>query len=249
MGRSKTLFSNILSAGIFSAGVLGAGLAASGCGVDRDQATSAGALTGPLAPPEKPPVAVEDFFEIGEATSAVLDVLANDYDQENETLTLLSVEAALGGASVEDNQVFYEPARFNGLDTLTYRVGAGADVTQGIAIVDVDHPYSERLIKANPDTFIVESANPQPLPVLSNDVSLSNDFNGSLYDYTQPEIGFLTVVEGALVYTPDPDRVDNFRTRFFYTVAVEDEERGGRYYSRTQVILTSHYRQYLPLVD
>ncbi|WP_345984863.1 tandem-95 repeat protein [Sulfurimonas sp. HSL-1656] len=77
---------------------------------------------------EYAPVAVADNLNLDEDTNATLNVLANDTDQNGDTLFVTAVSAAGHGAAVinPDGTVTYTPAaNYNGPDSFTYTVGDG----------------------------------------------------------------------------------------------------------------------------
>ncbi len=57
------------------------------------------------------PVAVDDSYTAYDWLAKHYDVLANDSDSDNEVLTLLSVSAEIGDASIKSNQLVYTPVQ------------------------------------------------------------------------------------------------------------------------------------------
>ena len=84
-----------------------------------------------------PPSPVDDNIVIDEDTSMTIDVLSNDTDTEDDTLTITSVTQGNNGAVVNNNtDVSYTPILdFNGADTFTYTVSDG---NGGITIATVN---------------------------------------------------------------------------------------------------------------
>jgi subtilase family protein/Big-like domain-containing protein len=85
------------------------------------------------------PVASNDSTTTEEDTSVIINVLANDSDAENDTLTITSVSQGTNG-SVTNNtvNVTYEPdLDFNGIDSFTYTVsdGNGGSNTASVTVV------------------------------------------------------------------------------------------------------------------
>ena len=69
------------------------------------------------------PVAVSDVLGVSEdASSVLIDVLANDTDEDNDALTVSAPVSDNGGTvSVVGNQISYQPAAdFHGTETITY---------------------------------------------------------------------------------------------------------------------------------
>lgn len=78
----------------------------------------------------KRPIAVDDAITVDKDGGPVtVDVLANDFDPEGATLTLVSAAAALGTAVAEaDNTVTYTPpAGLSGADTVIYEIADDLD--------------------------------------------------------------------------------------------------------------------------
>ncbi|SFD00157.1 Ig-like domain-containing protein [Pseudoalteromonas denitrificans] len=79
------------------------------------------------------PIAKADTVSVIQGSSAnVIDVLSNDTDIDNDTLTVKSFNyTGTGKISISDNKLVYTPkAGFTGAETLTYQV---TDTNQGIS--------------------------------------------------------------------------------------------------------------------
>ena len=80
------------------------------------------------APPNAAPVAVDDTATTWEGLEVIIDVLSNDTDGDNDSLSVPEVtQPSNGSATVnQDNTVTYTPAQgFAGTDTLIYTVSDG----------------------------------------------------------------------------------------------------------------------------
>jgi hypothetical protein len=79
------------------------------------------------APPNGPPIAVDDATTTAFATPVTIDVLANDSDPDGDPLTIVSVTTPIGGtATIVANQILYQPSRaFSGDDTFAYTINDG----------------------------------------------------------------------------------------------------------------------------
>ena len=88
------------------------------------------------------PVAVSDVLGVSEdASSVLIDVLANDTDVDNDALTVSAPVSDNGGTvSVVGNQISYQPAAdFHGTETITYTLTDGNGGTDtGTVTVTVD---------------------------------------------------------------------------------------------------------------
>ncbi|WP_205597760.1 Ig-like domain-containing protein [Paraferrimonas sp. SM1919] len=69
------------------------------------------------------PVALSDQVNGTDRDSLVVNVLANDYDEDNHSLTLTQATVDIGAVSIIDNQIHYQPVNgFEGTATITYKV-------------------------------------------------------------------------------------------------------------------------------
>ena len=87
-------------------------------------------------------MAMDGIFEANKnGGPVVLDVLANDWDEDGESLTITSVTAAAHGTVavvVGGDSVVYMPARdFVGMDWFTYRVTDGQDAAEATVVIRV----------------------------------------------------------------------------------------------------------------
>ena len=93
------------------------------------------------APTNTAPVANDDSFTVDEDSSATnFNVLNNDTDAENDTLTISSISGISNGgtATISGNVISYQPADgFSGTETFTYVASDGTD-TSNSATVTVD---------------------------------------------------------------------------------------------------------------
>lgn len=77
--------------------------------------------------PNTAPVAVSDSVTMSSKTSVTIDVLANDWDAENDELTIVSVsQGAKGSVQISGGQVIYSPAKsFKSGDSFSYTISDG----------------------------------------------------------------------------------------------------------------------------
>ncbi|WP_206747258.1 putative Ig domain-containing protein [Enterovibrio norvegicus] len=67
------------------------------------------------------PIAYDDDIALPEGSSHSIDVLANDTDPDNDSLSLIAATASLGTVSIISNQLYFEgPENYFGTITLTY---------------------------------------------------------------------------------------------------------------------------------
>ncbi len=135
------------------------------------------------APPNAGPVAVDDTATTWEGLEVTIDVLSNDTDEDNDSLSVPEVtQPSNGSATVnQDNTVTYTPAQgFAGTDTLIYTVSDGRGGTDmGTVTVTVNDD-------AVPPT-ITPSLDPLP-----NAAGWNNSDVTVMFDCTDQESGIET---------------------------------------------------------
>ena len=88
-------------------------------------------------PPNGPPVALDDQASTFERIAVNIEVLANDSDPENETLTLVDVTTPGGGTAVINGggSVVYTPnTGFDGVDNFSYTVSDTQAATSSASV-------------------------------------------------------------------------------------------------------------------
>ena len=113
-----------------------------------------------LSSTNKAPVAFDDTLNLlMDSGSVTVNVLANDFDPEGATLTLISANAALGTAIAEpDNTVTYTPPTgISGFDTVVYEIADDLDqqTTGQINITITEPQLSIDIIPGN--TLVVNA--------------------------------------------------------------------------------------------
>ena len=76
------------------------------------------------------PVALaDDISFIEDSMDNIIDVLANDTDIENDTLTIKTITySGLGNAIIENNNIIYTPQTgFSGIEVMTYVINDGSN--------------------------------------------------------------------------------------------------------------------------
>ena len=170
----------------------------------------------PVAPPNAPPVAVDDTDQTTANHDITVLVLANDSDPDGDPLTLVSVtDPAHGTATIVDGSVVYTPdPDYVGQDTFTYLVrdpDGATDTATVTVIVTPDDDFPPNVV---PDTTTVDEDGSVSIPVLDNDSDPDGD-PLTLVVVSDPAHGTTTIVDGEVVYTPDPDY--NGQDTFTYT--------------------------------
>jgi hypothetical protein len=199
-------------------------------------------------PPNTPPVANNDAVTVLEDSNSIaIDVLGNDTDANNNTLTLLSATGGTQGGIVQGqtggSAVGYRPpANFFGTDTLATpcRMDRAAP-TRPIVIVTVLPVNDAPSFTVGANQAVSNAAGAQTVanfatnlsrgPANENDQTLSfvvTNNNNELFA-VQPSIGS----NGALTYTPAPGKTGAATV----SVVLKDNggtERGGQDSSITQ---------------
>lgn len=102
------------------------------------------------------PVAENDSITLNDALA--IDVLGNDSDPDNHTLTIDSVsDPANGSTAIVSNQVEYTPDNgFVGTDTFTYTIsdGNGGSDTATVTVTVTEHPIAYTLSFTTDDTNV-----------------------------------------------------------------------------------------------
>jgi PKD repeat protein len=167
--------------------------------------------------PNNQPAAVDDSATTSEDTSVTIDVLANDTDVDEDTLTVLSVtEPITGSATINlDETITYTPdANFSGTDSFTYTISDGNGGTDAATVTIAVNPVNDPPV-ANDQSVTT----PEDTPL---DMTLTgSDADGDALTYsvvTGPGHGSLSGTAPDLTYTPDA----NFNGPDGFTFKVDD---------------------------
>lgn len=155
-----------------------------------------------VVPTNKAPNAVADKATTTAGISVIVDVLANDSDEDGDKLTVTAVTAGSNGTVVlQDGKPMYAPkAGFSGTDSFTYTVSDGKATTT--ATVTVTIVASTPVLEAKPDTFSVDASNSSSLlDVLAND-NIPDSNGVTLEVITAPSHGTAEVKDNQIIYTP-----------------------------------------------
>ena len=135
----------------------------------------------------------------------LIDVLANDYDPDGDTLTIFSLGVADHGALViQDGRVQYSPElNYNGPDSFVYTISDGHggfdQATVQITVAPVNDPPV-----ALDDAAVVEKNGAVLIDVLDNDYDIEGD-TISISNFSQGSTGSVTLLRGKLLYQPNQD--------------------------------------------
>ncbi|MER2491542.1 Ig-like domain-containing protein, partial [Catenovulum sediminis] len=146
------------------------------------------------------PVTMPESIIINEDQSITIDVLANDTDADGDALTLSSVSAENGSASISAGKIAFQPvANFYGTTTVNYTVsdGNGGSVSD---VVDVTVLSVNDVPMALDDNASTDEDTPIYIDVLAND----SDEDGDTLTISNASVseGSIAIDQGQLLYTP-----------------------------------------------
>jgi hypothetical protein len=149
-----------------------------------------------------PPEAVGESAVTIEDTSVSIDVLSNDTDPDNDTLSVASVTQPNNGTATRnpDNTVTYTPrANFNGADSFTYSASDGHGVLSTATVSVTVNPINDAPVATN-QSVTTRSNTPVALTLQASDA------DGDLLTYlvgSQPKNGALSGGAPNLTYMPN----------------------------------------------
>ncbi len=161
------------------------------------------------------PQVKDDRVSTAEDTPITIDVMTNDWDLDNDRLTLVSLGTpAYGQAEIQGDKVVYTPAsNFVGEDRFTYTVTDGTQPVTGTIIVTVspvnDRPEARDDVRTTPWNTVLA------IDVLANDRDVDGD-PLTVESFGTPDHGSVELIDGQIVYTPQPNFVGE--DRFSYTI-------------------------------
>lgn len=170
------------------------------------------------------PLANPDNFSTEAGTAPFLiDVLANDTDVENNSLSIVagSLTADHGQVTVQNNKVSYVPdTGYSGYDTIYYEIqdsqGANASSTVAVYVAYVNQPPV-----ANTDSYQVAKNSPATIfDVLANDSDPESATVSLEQIVTQPQNGSAVIQGSQIAYTPNA----NFSGSDSFTYRVSDDK-------------------------
>ncbi|CAA6819149.1 MAG: internalin, putative [uncultured Sulfurovum sp.] len=169
------------------------------------------------------PVANDDTTTATEDTPKIIDVLDNDTDENNDSLTVTSVTSPTNGTTRAnvDGTVTYTPnAGFNGTDTFEYTIqdGNGGEDTATVTVTVNEVNDSPQAIN---DTASTPEDAAVTISVLDNDSDTDGD-TLTIDSVTNPTNGRVTTNGSTVTYTPDA----NFNGTDTFTYTISDGKGG-----------------------
>ena len=166
-----------------------------------------------------PPLAQNDTATTNENSSVVVQVLGNDSDLENNSLTVVSVTPPRNGtASVaSESSVNYTPdANFFGTDSFEYTVSDGTDTATATVVVNVIFVNVGPV--ATTDEITVAEGNSVEFDLLANDTDGDSDAL-TIVNLGEPANGNVVSVSGGVIrYTP----INGFNGQDQFSYVVSD---------------------------
>lgn len=153
------------------------------------------------------PVGVEDNFSVVSKKIHYLDLLANDINDDNDTLSIKSITLPRYGSAVinsEGTVTYISNSDFVGRDSFDYVVAdeSGKDSNAVTVWIDVLQVIPNALPIATDDNVtIVANSKGTLIKIFANDSDSDGD-TLSVGSLVQPQNGNVVVVEGGVSYTP-----------------------------------------------
>jgi|GEM_PF-773441 len=168
-----------------------------------------------------PPIAQSDSFSVTSHRAIELDVLENDINHDQDSVTIKSVTTpAHGEAFITDNGVieYISALGYIGKDSFSYVSTDGINDSNAtlVSITVTELGANQAPIALNDSATIAMNAQNSFIDVLKNDSDEDGDII-SIYSLTQPQHGTVISVEGGLEYTPNRDFVGD--DSFTYTLS------------------------------
>ena len=165
----------------------------------------------------KPPVANNDTATTDEDNSTTINVLANDTDEDGETLSITAVSGSKGSVTIDGDNIIYNPnGQFESLnagdtatDTFTYTVNDGNGLTDTatvtVTINGVDEVITNQPPVANNDTATTNQNQAVTISVtdlLANDTDVEGD-TLSITSVGNAANGNVALNGNNVLFTPD----------------------------------------------
>lgn len=151
------------------------------------------------------PIANDDQFTTNEDQNIEINVLNNDVDSDNDSLTVeIQLPSSHGTLFTLNNIITYQPDdNYNGEDSFTYLISDTQGGTDSASVTITINEVNDAPIATNDrEQVINDNLTSFNIAVLINDSDIDNEFL-SIDNITQPQNG-VTVIDGTEIsYTPD----------------------------------------------
>ena len=201
---------------------------------DNNGGTNTATVTITITAVNDAPVANNDTATMAEDAAPILiNVLANDSDEDGDSLTISAASADIGSVSVVGNQIQYTPAAdSNGLATVTYTVSDNNGGTNTATVAITITAVNDAPIANNDTATMAENAAPILINVLENDSDVDGD--SLAISAASADIGSVSVVGNQIQYTPAPN--ENGLATITYTVS---DNNGGTNTATLTITITA----------
>ena len=162
------------------------------------------------------PVAVNDSGETDEGTALTLEVLSNDYDPDDDVLSIDSVvQGSHGSVETNGSNITYSPeAGYIGSDSFTYTVVDGHGGSATASVIITVNPVNDSPVAVN-DSGETDEGTALTLEVLSNDYDPDDDVL-SIDSVVQGSHGSVETNGSNIKYSPEAGYIGS--DSFTYTV-------------------------------
>ncbi|MBH0060067.1 tandem-95 repeat protein [Pseudoalteromonas sp. NZS71] len=169
---------------------------------DNNGGTNTATVTITITAVNDAPVANNDTATMAEDAAPILiNVLANDSDEDGDSLTISAASADIGSVSVVGNQIQYTPAAdSNGLATVTYTVSDNNGGTNTATVAITITAVNDAPVANNDTATMAEDAAPILINVLANDSDV--DADSLTISAASADTGSVSVVGNQIQYTP-----------------------------------------------
>ncbi|MBC6473364.1 MAG: tandem-95 repeat protein [Hormoscilla sp. GM102CHS1] len=189
---------------------------------DDNGGTSSATVT--ITVPNVAPSAVNDSATVSLGTTGIIQVLANDTDDNNDVLSVtgFSLNSEKGGENARDrNSLHYTPAaRFRGTDSFEYSISDGnGGIDSATATITVPNVAPE----AGNDEAIVSLGTTGTIDALANDTDINGDeLSITGFSATLSQGGAIARDGNSLHYTP----ANGFRGTDSFSYSISDGNGG-----------------------
>ena len=161
------------------------------------------AMTAITSSTNSPPIAVNDAATVDEDSFVAVNVLQNDSDPDNDTLSVQSFTSPSSGSVSANNGILtYTPdANFNGSDSFNYTINDGNGNTDTATVSITIDAVNDNPV-ANDDTSVTNEDNAVVINLISNDTDIDGDAL-TVNSINQPANGIVVNNgNGTATYTP-----------------------------------------------
>ena len=174
-----------------------------------------------VRPVNDTPIGTVDNITVIEDTAIIIDVLGNDSDVEDESLTITNLSIPLHGtATIIDEKVTYTPNKnFTGVDSFIYTPNDGIEDGNLVGVsITIDAKNDVPI--AIDDSVSTDEDSSISIPVLDNDSDVDSEDTLAIKEgsITIPTHGRTTIEGNNIKYTPE----DNFFGTDSFTYIVND---------------------------